>query len=580
VADESSIAAMRVEEIRLEQQLSMVVPRVFDLVQKARSDGATVAFLSDMYLGTDIIVALLRIHGMFQDGDLVLISSDTGMTKANGGLYDILRKTVGNEATIVHHGDNIYSDIQIARTRGIATVHIADATLNRYECILDSYRWDTGGLGSVLSGASRVARLTVKTSSTREVVLRDITAGVAAPLLVGFTLWLFEQARQHGIRRLYFTSRDGQVLLRIATILQPRLSTDFELRYLYGGRQAWHLAASAELEIKDVNSMLLSNFGGSFRMLLRRLDLDDDNMRRFTRTVIPEARWDELLGAYASEVSEKLLSIDAVLEEFRTRGRNRAALLGDYLEQQGFLDRTASALVDIGWTGRSAASLACVLRSLGVDPPRNLYLGLYDTPPPASKYASYLGLLQESAPSLDVDAFVGICEAFCSGDHGSVLGFKNVAGSITPILASDVNLPVADWGLPIVRETINTFCREVYIDPDRVPINADLRPPSIAVLDELILRPTLAEATEFGAYPFEDEQAGGGHMPLASPLSFRDILKYSFRRMLPARRWPSASVLLSSRSVRVLVFSQRNFRRCIGSIKSFSDARSDIRRGK
>ena len=78
-----------------------------------------------------------------------------------------------------------------------------------------------GDLAARFARASRAARAAVEAASEHEAAIRDVAAGVAGPALVGFVLWIQEQARQRGLRRLRFLSRDGQVLYELTRRLAP-----------------------------------------------------------------------------------------------------------------------------------------------------------------------------------------------------------------------------------------------------------------------------------------------------------------------------------------------------------------------
>jgi FMN phosphatase YigB (HAD superfamily) len=566
--DDETTAALCAAEVDLERQLAVVVPSVRQLISNARARGAPVAFLSDMYLGAAVIGPILRDFGLLRDGDILLVSSDAGVTKSAGGLYRLLRANVGPNKKIVHHGDNLYSDVSMARSQGIQAKHVPDARLNRYEKILERYKWDTGGLSSVLSGASRLARLSVVAKSAHEMALRDVTASVGAPLLVGFTLWLIERAEKLGIRRLYFVSRDGQALLQIAAILQSKLSTSLELRYLYGGRQAWHLAAAADMSIDDATPLLLRDFYGSYRMLLRRFGLDDQDIEESAGSILPHEGWDEPLGAGTQNCIDSLLSAESVREEFRKRCKYRAATLKQYLNQEGLFDGTSSALVDIGWTGRSAGSLGRIIRAEGFQPPMNFYVGLYDSPPPDVRHEAYLDSLRKSMASSLLGPFVITCEALLSGDHGAVVGFESSRDLIIPRLAAAKNQAAIDWGLPIIRETLETFSRAVHVDSGDVYRNADLRPALTATLSELLLQPTEAESRGLGSYPFEYEPAGGDEASIALAYRGRDAISLLLNGELPYRRWSAASLLLSPPSVRCAIRSVQVLRQRLHRIKT------------
>src|ERR1039457_125532 len=102
----------------------------------------------------------------------------------------------------------------------------------RYEQIMDAHSTRPGDLAERFAHASWAARTAVEVTSEHETAIRDV-AGVAAPALVGFVLWIQEQSRQRGLRRLRFLSRDGQVLYELTRRLASVLGTGLVLEYVY-----------------------------------------------------------------------------------------------------------------------------------------------------------------------------------------------------------------------------------------------------------------------------------------------------------------------------------------------------------
>ena len=120
-----------------------------------------------------------------------------------------------------------------------------------------------GDLAARFARASRVARAAIETASEHETAIRDVAAGVAAPALVAFVIWIQEQARQRGLRRLRFLSRDGQVLYELTRRLAPLPGADLDLEYVYSSRLTWSLAATRPDRLAEApwlfNSFIKSN---------------------------------------------------------------------------------------------------------------------------------------------------------------------------------------------------------------------------------------------------------------------------------------------------------------------------------
>src|SRR5262249_47569159 len=140
----------------------------------------------------------------------------------------------------------------IPRRRGLRVEPYLAANLNRYEALLEAHAGASGGMSSLLAGASRLARLSVPARFPRGIALPDVAARVAGPTLPAYLLRVLRRAQAARLRRLYFISRDGQILHEIARRIAPRLRVDLELRYLYGSRQAWHLPGVTKPDAKQL----------------------------------------------------------------------------------------------------------------------------------------------------------------------------------------------------------------------------------------------------------------------------------------------------------------------------------------
>ena len=88
-------------------------------------------------------------------------------------------------------------------------------------------------------------------ASETERVIWDVSADVSAPLIALFVDWCLRESRAAGIERLYFLSRDGQVMMQVAEILGLRDSDPTDCRYLYVSRQALLLPAVGDVFQKN-----------------------------------------------------------------------------------------------------------------------------------------------------------------------------------------------------------------------------------------------------------------------------------------------------------------------------------------
>ena len=88
------------------------IEMVIKQINWLRKAGHKIIFASNMYLPAEFIKTLLIKVSAFVDGDVIYVSSDTGLSKRTGSLFRYIAKEQNcrfNQMT--HFGDNLVSDI-------------------------------------------------------------------------------------------------------------------------------------------------------------------------------------------------------------------------------------------------------------------------------------------------------------------------------------------------------------------------------------------------------------------------------------------------------------------------------------
>jgi len=519
---EPDAARLEQEELDLERRLSRLVPEGVALIDRFRPD--PVAFLSDTNLPTESVIGLLSAAGVWREGDICVCSSDASASKADGRLFVMAAERLGvRPGSLTHHGDHARSDVRNARLSGLQARHLPDASLNRYEQILERHRNATGGLSSLMAGASRSARLGPTSDDERDAALTSVAAGVMAPTLTAWVLWIIRQAQEQGCRTVYYMSRDGQVLVDIARRLEKTLQTGLEHRYLYGGRHA---------------STSLRSLDPAFSLH----DLSDDELCEILPPHLRDReKWDRLM--YDDQAELRGLLEGERAQELLAAGTERARqLLLDYLRQEGWDGDGQYALVDVGWRGRIPAALAATLAGTDVSmPDLLLYFGLErgarDRMPPALAdhlRAYFFDRDRDEGYVAPVPGLQVMIEMFCVADHAPVTGYRRAPdGRIEPVIDGAFGESVA-WGLPRVRRAVEAFVDALVLDDDLVSPRMDMRPAVDELLREFWLSPTRDEVTAWGAFPVASDEVHSSHYPIAKPVSAEWISR-AVRSRLPGK---------------------------------------------
>lgn len=571
-------------EFELERELSRPVVSSATLGELAAD--RRLVLTTDTYFTPDQVRDLLDLHGLSVHADELLVSSNVAASKASGRLFlRLLSETGSTPGGVTHIGDNPHSDVDVPLAMGLHAAWAPDARLNRFEQLLSRDVVATAGLAGALAGASRAARLAVTVGSDHERAIRDVAAGVAAPALIGYILWIIHRAQALGLRRLFFLARDGQILHDIATRLVTRLGVDLDLHYLAVSRRSTNLAATFDVSRDETDwvfrdaplmtvSEVLQRFGLVWDDVAGHLEAGDPGAGIGPGEVGPDAPWP--VGTEVGRRLRRLIENGVLRDLVLANAERERSVVNRFLEQEGLLDDHPTGIVDFGGVGSQMRSLHTLVAATGVQPPKILLVGLDD---PAAA-----GLMRPPVdPEWVADTHTwlydhrrgrgrrrkrgfGTCfQMFTAADHGSVTGYAEVGGgALEPVFTVATDRRNLEWGLDIVRSAVAEVTERVVLDVDLVDARADLRDVTVELVDELWTRPTRAEAAAWGTFPFEGAQATPTEAAgLAHPYTLGEVARGIAEGYFPNlgwQHWYEGSLALSPLVVRAgLRSAERGF---------------------
>ena len=77
----------------------------------------------------------------------------------------------------------------------------------------------------------------------KQMDLYTLSRQKVAPVLYGYVCWVLKEAEKRGICTLYFLSRDGYILRKIAQQICEKKKMRIECRYLYCSRASLRMPA-------------------------------------------------------------------------------------------------------------------------------------------------------------------------------------------------------------------------------------------------------------------------------------------------------------------------------------------------
>ena len=387
------------KEVETERQLTCPNQLILTLYRLAKETGKQVLFVSDMYLPGDIVRELLVQHGY--EADPLYISSETGLTKATGRMYDYVVDDLGCQAgQILHFGDNVHSDVIQAERQGWMAFHFnlnyfvgsyADQIKNRfvfhthdrltgvacglarkhrlehYEMVVDRERlqhWKNAAPPAVPPVLSR----TGSPEDTR--FWYTLGYELAGPIHFAFLNWILRRMKKLGRKHLYFLARDGYYLEKEFALLKQHWNLDLEAKYLFASRKVFNLAVIRELDEDAMEFLLTPHPGLRLCDFFTRIGLDARHYRALLRAnefYFLDRPLTTPLGEYRDPAEgSRLRNVFEALEEpILESARNERESLLAYFESEGF-KATEGAIVDVGWQASSIRSLHRLLRDSDV----------------------------------------------------------------------------------------------------------------------------------------------------------------------------------------------------------------------
>lgn len=391
-------------EIKLEKELAYPNYEIEELYNYCISRNKKIIAISDMYLDTSLIRALLNKCGY--DIEEIYVSCDCRSRKGDGSLFNYVSKKSNIEKEKwVHVGDSLRRDYYGAITAGIKAIHIN----RKYNRIVD-YRIEhksvsdrkTMYLRSIWN--NRIPYLDGYYKKFGYIYL--------GALVYSFVKWLADACHRDRINRVYFFSRDGYILKKAFDMLE----TDIESRYYYISRRAVRIPYAHEHnDYADVLKMLPPTRVYNAKIFLEVLGINPEENMDNVKSVGLSMEEDILRHDLILDSRYEAL-FELVKKDFIENANIEYKSMLKYMQQEGFGGKIG--IVDIGWNN----TMQFYLENMACSKDYNLfgyYLGVNKN---AKKVVNSIGFINENSYEnvKSVQAFIGLMESVFLAREGSV----------------------------------------------------------------------------------------------------------------------------------------------------------------
>ena len=391
-------------------------------------------FLSDFYMNSEMLSRLLASKGLDALVSEGLSSCDVGLNKRSGQIFRYVNSIHAISPELhVHIGDNEWSDVSSPRALGVHALHYQPESahaerlahehlFSSREALFDHIRRECAPLAQDESKG-----LSAKQAAALSLGIQ------AAPLFIGFALWIAEQAVLHKLDRLYFFTREGEFFHKVFSTIFPQ------------GRLFGHDLPSADIlevsrlstfapSMRDASIQEMSRIWSLFKVqsvsgLFTTLGVDIGKFSELLKTLSLKET-DVITDPESSPELRRLFETPAFAEAVEKSLESQASILQTYLKQCGVHECNRVGIVDIGWRGTIQDNIALLVPGCNF---RGLYLGLrrfINAQPGNSSKVAYGP--DENATIEPTALFTNFAamELLCNSPRGSVVGYTLEDGCV------------------------------------------------------------------------------------------------------------------------------------------------------
>ena len=439
------------KELEIQAEIDNVIPYTenIDKLKELIAEGNKVILISDMYLPKEVISKMIEKADPILATLPLYLSNEHGIQKTTRKLFIKAYADMDyNFKKWIHFGDSPVADAREPKKLGIETINHKMDSFNDYELMLiDKLR----SYDSFIATAA-MARKRLKLNSEDECNKELFAYSYASLYIVPYVAWTVKDAIKRGIKTLYFISRDGYHLKRVADAIIEVKGYNIKTKYIYGSRRAWRIPSF----VTEIDDEFFTPFGNianikSFSSLLKAVDMSEKDFVEMFPELAHLKEKSNYSGKLMADLREKLSRSQNYKEYLLKRAAEERGIVLEYLRQEIDFDEKYAFLE---YWGRGYTQ-DCLTRLLDEAAGRPLPDIFYYS---RSIYKTSGNNIRYNFTTCN-RSMIFIEAIFANMPYKSVPGYKRVDGKVVPIINecdNDKELHAA------LEKCLVEFAKDVY----------------------------------------------------------------------------------------------------------------------
>lgn len=441
-------------ELNIEKKVQYINHDLIDKLReiKKKNNQTRIYCVSDFYFTKDMMWELVKHHGFDDFLDDLFVSAEFRVTKSSGLLYQKVLNQLGIKSNdVLMIGDNLHSDIKMAKENNIKTYHI-DSSKHHHFYQTMSHSSIEKSMDMILEHINGFDKLIFP-----EVVLS----------LYLFIEEIFKYSQSEKITNIYFLAREGEFLKKLFDIYTNyNQQSEFKSYYCYVSRKSTFMPSLSHIEDEKFERLFRQYINISTYEFLVSCGFSEHKIE-LIKSYIPKIDIYKKTKDFPNSIEfTTLKSSKQFCDIFNKQNDEQKNNFTKYLDSIDFFT-SIPLLVDVGWKGTIQDNISAMFNTTII---KGAYLGLTDFASISEKNKK-IGLLFEPYNCFDVvkinSAFNevrALYEVFLGASHGSTLSYDSTYNPVLDDNTEELDI-FKNFINPIQNEALVIFenlCKHMY----------------------------------------------------------------------------------------------------------------------